>query len=57
MSEIEELFWLIFFIVGCVGLIGFLILIKYEDRFFKWWAKKDAEMQREAELERRMGRK
>ena len=57
MSEIEELFWLIAFIAGCVVLLVVVLANIGGDRFFKWWAKKDAEIQREAEEERRMVRK
>ena len=52
MSEIEELFWLIAFIAGCVVLLLIVVANICGDRFFKWWAKKDAEMQWEAEEER-----
>ncbi len=57
MSEIEKLFWLIAFIAGCVVLLVIVLANIGGDRFFKWWAKKDAEMHWEAEEERRKGRK
>ena len=57
MSEMEELFWLIAFIAGCVVLLLIVLANIGADRFFKWWAKKDAERQREAEEQERMGRK
>ena len=57
MSEIEELFWLIAFIAGCVVLLVILLANIGANRFFKWWAKKGSEMQREAEIKKRMGRK
>jgi hypothetical protein len=57
MSEIDELFWLIAFIAGCVVLLVIVLANIGANRFFKWWEKKGAEMQREAEIKKRMGRK
>ena len=57
MSEMEGLFWLIAFIAGCVVLLLIVLANIGANRFFKWWTKKDAEMQREVEEKRRQERK
>ena len=57
MSKIEGLFWLITFVAGCVVLLIIVLANILGDRFFKWWAKTDAEMQGEVEEERGPERK
>ena len=56
MTDTEVLLIIIIsvvFIVACVVLAFFYYLDIWEGRFFKWWAKKDAEMKRKFEEELR----